>query len=138
MAKRKTKAPVEPTLEPTFDIIDTPVVAEVPAEVPAEAPVEEMELEKVTVAEEIKEEESVVEVVEVDEEPETIVEPVVKKSLTQKEMFEDAISKTPFTIYQNGILVCNYSAFLNIKTEAKYFEINNKKYSYTGIEIKYA
>lgn len=51
-----------------------------------EAPVEEMELEKVTVAEEIKEEESaveVVEVVEVDEEPETIVEPVVKKSLTQ-------------------------------------------------------
>jgi len=137
MAKRKTKAPVEPTLEHTFDIIDTPVVAEVPAE----APVEEMELEKVTVAEEIKEEESaveVVEVVEVDEEPETIVEPVVKKSLTQKEMFEDAISKTPFTIYQNGILVCNYSAFLNIKTEAKYFEINNKKYSYTGIEIKYA
>lgn len=133
MAKRKTKAPVEPTLEPTFDIIETPVVAEVPAE----APVEEMELEKVTVAEEIKVEEPIVEVVE---EPvvETVVEPVVKKSLTQKEMFEEAISKTPFTIYQNGILVCNYSAFLNIKTEAKYFEINNKKYSYTGIEIKYA
>lgn len=53
-------------------------------------------------------------------------------------MFEDAISKTPFTIYQNGILVCNYSAFLNIKNRSKYFEINNKKYSYSGIEIKYA
>lgn len=129
MAKRKTKAPVEPTLEPTFDIIETPVVAEVPAE----APVEEMELEKVTVAEEIKVEEPVVEVV-----AEPVVEAIVKKTLSQKEMFEEAISKTPYTIYQNGILVCNYSAFLNIKTEAKYFEINNKKYSYTGIEIKYA
>ncbi|TXG83602.1 MAG: hypothetical protein E6R13_03765 [Spirochaetes bacterium] len=137
MAKRKTKAPVEPT----FDIIETPVVAE--------ASVQEMELEKVTVAEETVVEVVVEEpLVEVTEEEETINKiaeiseaidkAIVKKTLSQKEMFEEAISKTPFTIYQNGILVCNYSAFLNIKTEAKYFEINNKKYSYTGIEFKYA
>lgn len=145
MAKRKTKAPVEPTLEPTFDIIETPVIAEV-------ATVEETQLEKVTVAEEIKTEELEVKVVDVIvveaneqetinkivEISEAIDKEISKKTLSQKEMFEEAISKTPYTIYQNGILVCNYSAFLNIKTEAKYFEINNKKYSYTGIEIKYA
>jgi len=60
-----------------------------------------------------------------------------KKGLSQKEMFEKAIEIKPFTIFQNGILVCHHSDFVKITVADKYFEINFRKFSYEGIEIKY-
>lgn len=60
-----------------------------------------------------------------------------KKGLSQKEMFEKAIETKPFTIYQNGILVCHHSDFVKITVTDKYFEINFRKFSYEGVEIKY-
>lgn len=66
------------------------------------------------------------------------VKPKQVVALSAKDNFEKQISKTPYKIYQNGVLVCNYNEFLKINLQDKYFEINNKKYVYTGIEIKYA
>ncbi len=120
----------------------------------AEAIVEEEKKELKEAKEELKEaKEELKEAKEIlasfndDEEKETkketkIEEPIVTeipviKETTPEETFKNAIAKTPFTIYQNGTLVCTYSMFLNIKTEKKYFEINNKKYSYVGLEFKY-
>ena len=54
-----------------------------------------------------------------------------------REMFEKAIEIKPFTIFQNGILVCHHSDFVKITVADKYFEINFRKFSYEGIEIKY-
>lgn len=62
---------------------------------------------------------------------------VQNTQLSQKQMFEKAIETKPFTIYQNGILVCHHSDFVKITIADKYFEINFRKFSYDGIEIKY-
>lgn len=70
------------------------------------------------------------------EEPKVEAKPE-KKGLSQKEMFEKAIETKPFAIYQNGILVCHHSDFVKIAVTEKYFEINFRKFSYSGIEIKY-
>lgn len=66
-----------------------------------------------------------------------IEEPVITKNKTIQEIFEEAIAKPPFVVFQNGVIVCHSNPLLKIKTEAKYFEINFKKYSYAGIEVKH-
>jgi hypothetical protein len=64
------------------------------------------------------------------------VAPVVSAK-SARETFEEAISKTPYAIYQNGIMICHSNPHLTIKTENKYFEINYRKFSYAGIEVKH-
>lgn len=68
-----------------------------------------------------------------------IAEPkfVTVKPNSIQETFEEAISITPYSIFQNGVLLCHYTEGLKIKTEAKYFEIQFKMYSYAGIEVKH-
>lgn len=61
----------------------------------------------------------------------------VVKDKTFKEVFIEAISKTPFYISQNNVVICHSSPYLVIKTEEKYFEIGNKKYAYAGTEVKH-
>lgn len=71
-----------------------------------------------------------------EEKPKTLKERK-EASLTQKQIFEKSIEQTPFTIFQNGILICHHSDFVKIKLEENYFEINFRKFSYNGIEIKH-
>jgi len=101
-----------PAIEPTSEIAEE-VVSEQPA----------IEVEPVTQF--------------VDDKIEYIVKEEPVKEKTIKETFDEAISKPPFVIYQNGMVICHSNAHLVIKTEAKYFEINSKKYSYAGIEVKH-
>ena len=56
---------------------------------------------------------------------------------SKKQTFEESIAKTPYVIYQNGIMICHSNPHLVIKTTDKYFEINFKKFSYAGIEVKH-
>lgn len=142
MAKRKVKAPVEPTLEPTVELINEVVVENVtPEEILNEVVVEDTTelLEDVSsaplaiekVEEKIEEVSVVVEESPVDATP-------LEVEVSAKDLFLNAIAVTPYTIYQNGILVCVSNPYLEIKAEEKYFEINFKKHSYAGIEIKYS
>ena len=55
-----------------------------------------------------------------------------------KQSFLNNIQKENYSIFQNGKLIYTYNLNTNIKTSEKYFEINGKKYTYFGIEIKYA
>lgn len=144
MAKKNKKN--DAALEtPAVNTENTTPVSEIAPEVASVDPtseVEAVEVEMEVVAEdtaEAVEPTADIDSVEVDVTVEA-VEPVAVeeiKSKSQKEMFEEAISKIPFLIYQNGIMVCHSNPHLVIKTEAKYFEINFKKYSYTGIEVKH-
>lgn len=68
---------------------------------------------------------------------EIIVIPVIK-NLTMKQSFLNNIQKENYSIFQNGKLIYTYDKNAIIKTSEKYFEINGKKYTYFGIEIKYA
>lgn len=111
--------PVEETLVPAIE-----PTSEIAEEVVSEQPViEEAQVEPVTQF--------------VDDKIQYIVKDEPVKEKTIKETFDEAISKPPFVIYQNGIVICHSNAHLVIKTEAKYFEINSKKYSYAGIEVKH-
>jgi hypothetical protein len=125
-------------LEMINDVSNTPLeVVTEKEEVVVEAVVEETVVEE-TVVEEVKATKKVKETkVEEKEAVVEIKEPKKVKELTIQEKFEESIAKTPFTLYQNGVLVCTHNRFLVIKTNAKYFEINNKKYTYTGLDIKY-
>lgn len=64
-------------------------------------------------------------------------QPVVQTVTTPRDTFEKAISIKPFVIYQNGVMICHSNSNQVIKTDAKSFEINFKKYSYSGIEVKH-
>lgn len=127
------ETPVEPTaeitpeVEPAAELEVEPTMADAPAEAEVE-PTAELEVEPT-------DEEEMIEVVFEDEELVVVEEPIIE-SKSQKHMFEEAIAKTPFVIYQNNIMICHSNPYLVIKTEDKYFEINYKKYSYNGIEIK--
>lgn len=61
-----------------------------------------------------------------------------KQTLSLKQSFLKNTEKTNFTIYQNGTLIYTYNENTKINVFDKYFEINGKKYTYLGIEIKYA
>lgn len=69
---------------------------------------------------------------------EEIQEKPIIKSSSLKEIFLSNILQAPYSIYQNGILICHYDINNVIKANDKYFEVNGKKYTYLGIEIKYA
>ena len=103
------------------------------AEVKAKAVEEVKPVVEETKVEEVK---PVVETKVEEVKPVVVAAPVAKEK-TAKEVFEEAISKTPYTVFQNGVLVFTYNAYHDIKLTEKYFEINFKKYSYTGIEVKH-
>jgi hypothetical protein len=123
MAKKKTKN-TENTPENTEN---TPVVNNETAE---ETATEETATEE-TATEETATEETATEEVAPEE-----VAPQIKEKSAQA-TFEELIAKTPYVIYQNGVMICHSSPYLAIKTEAKYFEINFRKFSYQGIEVKH-
>ncbi len=69
---------------------------------------------------------------------EEVIDIPVIKNLTMKQSFLKNIQKQNFSIFQNGKLIYTHDLNTIIKTSEKYFEINGKKYTYFGIEIKYA
>lgn len=56
---------------------------------------------------------------------------------SMKQMFDKSIQITPFALFQNGMMICRWKQNVNIETFEDGFVINNVKYSYSGIEIKY-
>ncbi len=162
MAKKKTKL-VEPILEVVTEVVATDeIINEVVVEDTTEL-LEDVSMTALVYQEEIVEEvsefelamEEGVEISEFDicgeckalnEEcecmpdpmPDLIVEVEEIKEVSAKDSFLNSIATVPYTIYQNGILICTSNPYLDIKAEEKYFEINFKKHSYAGIEIKYS
>lgn len=133
----------ENPVENTTPVNETPEATEVPAVEPEVEVTPEVEAEtEAPTPEEIIVEKSPTDIFHSGLEEPKVEEPKVeakpeKKGLSQKQMFEKAIETKPFTIYQNGILVCHHSDFVKITVTDKYFEINFRKFSYDGIEIKY-
>lgn len=148
MAKgRKKKEPI---------IKDIEITAEETANENIETSVEELveeivNTDAVEIIEEIPAEVKNIEEVIIEEKPTVVMVEVEKevtledlkatipqiKALSAKDNFLKNLTKTPFTIYQNGTKICHSNPYLNIIAKDKYFELSGVKYSYIGIEIKY-
>jgi len=132
MAKRQSKKvvePVEPTLEPVNEIFEIKLDEEV--ELIVDISNTPLEITKEEVIEEVIEEKLI------EEKKEDVEEKIVIKELSQKDLFLETIKTVPFIISQNGVVICRSNPYLVIDAKDKYFEINFKKYSYTGLSIQY-
>jgi hypothetical protein len=130
-AEKKPRKPAKPRAkkEKVEPVVETPEPEVVAEEVVAEEVVAEEVVAEEVVAEEVVEvapEETEVEVETVEEEPE----------MAKKDWFKSELLKGTYAIYQNGVLITTSANPEVIHIADTYFQVNNKKYAYNGIEIK--
>lgn len=86
--------------------------------------------------EEVKEVEVPTEPDAVEDAVEEVVEETPEPEMAKKDWFMSELLKGTYAIYQNGVLITTSTNPEVIHIADTYFQVNNKKYAYNGIEIK--